>query len=166
MDHPEEIRIPIEGEEEDREDQEPGSLIKELKEKENLYLQTLADFQNYRKRVNQEKEKDKKQAKKYLLLEFLEIVDNLERAIDSRGNDHSSFKEGVQAIYRQILDLLKKNGVVAIESTGKEFDPRFHEAVGAIESNDFSSGVIGMEIKRGYLMEDDLIRPSRVLVVK
>jgi molecular chaperone GrpE len=170
MDYPEETRVLIKGKEEDGEAQEPNILLKELeeklKEKENLYLQSLADFQNYRKRVDQEKEKDKQRVKKDLLREFLEIVDNLERAIDCGEKDGSPFNKGVKAIHRQIMDLLKKNGVTAIESMGKEFDPHFHEAVGVIGSNDFSSGIIGMEMKKGYLMEGELLRPSRVLVVK
>ena len=169
MDQTEEIRIPIEDEEEEK-TEESNTLLKDLgeklKEKEDLYLRTLADFDNYRRRVEREKEKSNQRTKKDLLREFLEIVDNLERAVDYEGEGSSSLKEGVRAIYQQVLDIFKRNGVTPLESIGKDFDPRFHEAVGSVESEDFPSGVVALELKKGYLMGDELLRPSRVQVVK
>ena len=144
----------------------PKDLEEQVKEKENLYLRALADFDNYRKRVEREKEKSGKQIRKALLLDFLEIVDNLERGIDYEGEDIGSLKAGVRAIYEQLLETLKKNGVVSLESLGKKFDPRFHEAVGSIETEKVSSGTVSLELRKGYLMEDELLRPSRVQVAR
>lgn len=168
MNNYKENQIPIdEGQEEA---QASSNLLKDLeeqvKEKEDLYLRTLADFDNYRKRAEREKQESRKQTKKALLLDFLEIVDNLERAIDYEGEDIASLKEGVQAIYQQVLDIFKRNGVVSLESVGKKFDPRYHEAVGGIESEGFPSGAVGVELSKGYLIGDELLRPSRVRVVK
>ena len=75
-------------------------------------------------------------------------------------------KEGVRTIHRQVLDILKKQGVVRLESVGKEFDPRYHEAVGLTESRELPSWKVGMELRKGYLMGEDLLHLSRVLVVK
>jgi molecular chaperone GrpE len=141
-------------------------LEKQVREKEDLYLRALADLDNYRKRVDREIKEAGKATRKALLLELLEVVDSLERAIDYEGKNGGSIKEGVRAIHRQVLDILKRYGVVQIESLGKEFDPRYHEAVGMIESEDFPAGVVGMELRKGYLIGEDLLRPSRVLVVK
>jgi len=164
MDYSEENRITIE----DEEAHVPNRLLKDLeeqvKEKENLYLRALADFANYRKRVEREKEKSGKQIRKALLLDFLEIVDNLELAIDYEGEDIVSLKAGIRAIYEQFLDILKRNGVVSLESVGKEFDPRFHEAMSSIETDEFSSGIVSLELRKGYMMEEELLRPSRVQV--
>ena len=144
----------------------PKDLEEQVKVKENLYLRALADFDNYRKRVEREKEKSRKQIRKALLLDFLEIVDNLERAIDYEGEDTDSLQAGVRAIYEQVLDILKRNGVVSLESEGKKFDPHFHEAVGSIETEKFSSGTVSLELRKGSLMENELLRPSRVQVAR
>ena len=166
MNYSEENRIP----DEDWEAHASNRLLKDLeqqvKEKETLYLRALADFDNYRKRMERENEKSGKQIRKALLLGFLEIVDNLERAIDYEGDDIDSLKAGVRAIYDQLIDILKINGVVSLESVGKKFDPNFHEAVGSIETEKFSSGTVSLELRKGYLMEDVLLRPSRVQVAR
>jgi len=166
MNYSEENRIPIEGEEAHASTRLLKELEEQVKEKENLYLRALADFDNYRKRFEREKEKSGKQIRKVLLLDFLEVVDNLERAIDYAGEDIDSLKTGIRAIYDQLLQILKINGVVSLESVGKQFDPNFHEAVGSIEIEKLSSGTVSQELRKGYLMEDELLRPSRVQVAR
>lgn len=151
-------------------EQESEETIKELKEKieekEGLYLRTLADFDNYRKRMEKEVEIKGRQREEELILELLDEVDNLERAQSAGGDDLRSFKNGIRAIYQNLMKILKKRGVVPIKSIGEEFDPRLHEAVGSMKSENFPPGIIGEEIRKGYLMEDGLLRASLVWVVK
>ena len=166
MDKPKEIEPPDEGDEVRTTGDRLADLEKEIQEKENLYLRSLADLDNYRKRVEREIKEVERRTKKALLTDILEVVDNLERAIDTEGKHSLSVKEGVRAIHRQMLDILKRYGVVQIKSLGKEFDPHYHEAAGTIESETFPSGAVGAELRKGYLMGEDLLRPSRVLIVK
>jgi len=166
MDKPKEIETPAEEDESRTSDDHLTDLEKAIREKEDLYLRALADLDNYRKRVAREIKEVERTTKKALLIELLEVVDNLERAIDTKGKHVLSVKEGVRAIHRQVLDILKRYGVVQLESLGKGFDPHYHEAAGTIESKAFPSGTVGVELRKGYLMGEDLLRPSRVLIVK
>ena len=166
MDKQEGIEPPSEGDEARTSADRLKDLEEQVKEKEDLYLRALADLDNYRKRADREIKEVERATKKAILQELLEVVDNLERAIGSENKDAVSVKEGVRAIHRQMLTLLKKYGVVQIESLGKEFDPRYHEAAGMMESERFPSGTVGSELRKGYLMGEDLLRPSHVLVVK
>ena len=166
MDKPKKIEIPTEEDEAGTSDDRLIDLEKELREKEDLYLRALADFDNYRKRVEREKKAVEISTKKALLIEILEIVDNLERAIDAEGKDPVSVAEGVRAIHLQMLNILSRYGVVRLTSLGKKFDPLYHEAAGMIESESFPSGTVGVELRKGYVMGEDLLRPARVLIAK
>jgi len=166
MDKPKEIATPAEGAEARTSDDRLIDLEKALREKEDLYLRALADLDNYRKRVDREMKEVERRTKKALLLDLLEVVDNLERAIGTEGKHVLSVKEGVRAIHRQVLDILKRYGVVQFKSLGKKFDPHYHEAAGIMESDGIPSGMVGLELRKGYLMGEDLLRPSRVLIVK
>ena len=141
-------------------------LKDKIKEKEDLYVRVMAEFENYRKRMEREGEQKKRQGKKELVLELLEIIDNLERACNASVDDFHALKEGIQAIYQQFIDVLKKHKVVSIEAVGREFNPRFHEAMGSIETADYPPNTVGEEIRKGYLIENELLRPSLVQVVK
>ena len=141
-------------------------LEEELEQKEDLYLRTLAELDNYRKRAEREKEACEKRTKKALLLEFLEVVDTLELAKQHETDDPRLLKEGTRAIHQQILDLLQRNGASDFDPVGKPFDPNYHEAVGTMESEFFPPGVVGLELRKGYVLDDELLRPSRVQVVK
>lgn len=141
-------------------------LTEELREKEDLYLRALAELDNTRKRAAREREEAEKRARKALLLEILEVVDTLELALQHASEDASPLKEGIRAIYQQLLDILRRNGASAFESVGEPFDPHLHEAVGTLESGDLPPGTVGLELQKGYRMDDELLRPSRVQVVK
>jgi molecular chaperone GrpE len=165
MDHPKKMATPDEGDEARTSDDRLKDLEKQLLEKEDLYLRSLADLDNYRKRMDREIKEVERKTKKALLIELIEVVDNLERAIDSKGKCAVSIKEGIRAIHRQVLGILNRYGVVQLESLGKEFDPRYHEAAGMIESKDFPAGTVGVEMRKAYLMGEDMLRPAHVLVV-
>ena len=166
MDSSNNNRIPVDNNEAAAPIDRVKDLEEKLKEKEDLYLRALADLDNYRKRVDRDKEEIGKKTRKALLLEYLEVVDSLEKALNYKGSDVGPLMEGVRAIHQQLMGILNKNGVVQLDSFGKDFDPSYHEAVGSMESEDFPSGTIGLELQKGYLLEGELLRPSRVQVVK
>jgi molecular chaperone GrpE len=142
------------------------SLEEQLAQREDQYLRALADLDNYRKRAEREKEEAEKRAKKTVLLDVLDVADTLELAARHEGEAPSPLQEGVRAIHQQLVDILRKNGARPFDPVGKPFDPNYHEAVGVMESEFFPPGVVGLEIKKGYLLEGELLRPSRVHVVK
>ena len=142
------------------------ALKETIKDKEECYLRVMADFDNYRKRIERDIESEKREGEKKLIFELLEIVDNLERALSSGECNINSFKEGIHVIYVQLLEIFKKHGAYSFEAIGKKFDPRFHQAIGSMESHDFSNGIIGEEFRKGYYFYEDLLRPSLVRVVK
>ena len=141
-------------------------LKEKIKEKEDHYLRIMADFDNYRKRMERDVEAIRREGEKELILELLEVIDNMERALFSEGGDPDSLKEGVRGIYQQFVDILKRHGVVPLEATGMEFDPRIHEAISTMESQHLPTGTIGEELRKGYMIEEELLRPSLVRVVK
>lgn len=144
--------------------------IKELqKECENLkqeYLRQAADKENLRKRLEKEKQDFYQYALSDLLLEILGVIDNFERALESKGKTKTkSLHEGVELIYRQLLDILKKNGVKPIDLDEKAFNPHLHQAFMSEESEDVSEPTVGEVFQQGYTLHDRLLRPSLVKVL-
>ncbi|ACL70031.1 nucleotide exchange factor GrpE [Halothermothrix orenii] len=137
-------------------------------EKNNIFnkLQRLqADFINYRKRTNKEKGKIGIRAKIELIEKILPVVDNFERALNS-APDEDEFKQGVDMIYRQLMDTLKKEGVEVIPAVGEPFDHNLHEAIMQVEDSKYESGTVVEELQKGYILEDKVIRPAMVKVAK
>ena len=124
---------------------------------------TLADFENFRRRVDRERQEDRKFAAFEILREFLAVIDNLERALAADGSTND-LKVGVELIHRQMKDLMKVAGVERISSVGEEFDPRFHEAVTHHEDSSVEVPTVSGELQAGYLMHERLLRPSVVKV--
>jgi molecular chaperone GrpE len=105
--------------------------------------------------------------KRDLLLGFLSILDNFERAVASAASpedDRDPFRAGVLAIYRQMQRLLDQNGVVRFESIGKPFDPELHDAVGTVAADGVDPGLVVEEVRPGCLWHGKLLRPARVFV--
>jgi molecular chaperone GrpE len=131
-----------------------------------------ADFENYRRRVERDRERMARDAQRELVLSLLEIIDDFERALE---HDHlaslggappeaEGVAEGLRAIHRRLLGLLERRGIVPFESVGKPFDPVYHEAVGSDESAEHAPGVVTEEVRRGYRWGDEVLRPARVRV--
>jgi molecular chaperone GrpE len=143
--------------------------IDDLKEEKGNYRKQLqrlkADFMNYRKRIKKEKEGIKLSAQIEIIEEILPIIDNFERALNS-DDKKVEFKEGVQLIHKQLLNSLKQTGLEKINSEGKEFDPKYHEAIMQIEDSDSESGIVVEEIQKGYMYDDKVIRPAMVKVAE
>ncbi|RZN68552.1 MAG: nucleotide exchange factor GrpE [Candidatus Methanolliviera hydrocarbonicum] len=142
-------------------------LTKELSKKEELYLRTLADFDNYRKRVERDKECVNAERERAILLELLEAIDNFERALSSESSESSdgeNIEDGVQLIYNQLLRILERHGVTPYESVGEKFNPELHEAILAISTNKYPSGTITAEMQKGYKIGDEVLRVAKVQV--
>lgn len=145
--------------------------IAELRqERDNLHDQLLrkaADFDNYRKRIDRERRELTELAAQDLLLELLPVLDDFERALATdvpKGAER--YREGVELIYRQLQDLLKKRGVTPLDAVGADFDPHVHQAVVQEASTTHRDGEVIAELRRGYRLGDRLLRAAMVKVAK
>lgn len=140
-------------------------LIEELKDK---YLRILADFDNYRKRVEKEKSDILKYGNEMMILQLIpfdEIFENVLKQIEKTPNI-DMIKQGLELLKKEFTKLLENFGVKKITSIGEKFDPHFHEAVGIIETDEHEEGTIIEEEKSGYIYKDRVIKPSRVKVAR
>ena len=144
------------------------TLKQELAEFRDKYLRVLADFENYKKRTQKEMGNIVKLANERLIKELLPVLDNFERGLKFAGDSvkQDNFYKGVEMIYRQLLDVLAKEGVHQFDSLGERFDPEKHEAVEVRETCDCEDGVIIEEIEKGYMIHDKVLRPAKVIVAK
>ncbi|WP_372503583.1 nucleotide exchange factor GrpE [Acididesulfobacillus acetoxydans] len=131
------------------------------------HLQRLqAEFDNYRKRTVKEKEETVKYAAERIVASLLPVLDNFERAVAaSRTNrDFDSFAQGVEMIFRQMQAVLVKEGLTEIKAVGETFDPKLHEAVMQIDSEDHPGNTVVEELQKGYYLKDKVLRPTMVKV--
>ena len=142
----------------------------EAAEWQERFLRKAAELENFRKRTDKEKVDSMALAKSSLLIEFLPVADACERALQSMesGENNASeleqYKEGVELLYKQLLDTLSRSGVVPIESVGKPFDPHLHEALSRKEGPNYEVDTVIQELRRGYCYKDRLLRPAQVIV--
>lgn len=148
--------------------EEPSQAERERDELRDLLLRKTAEFDNYRKRVERERQAADQAAASDLITELLPLIDNLERALaaDPDADAAAAYRTGVELIHRQLLDVLAKRGVTPIDTAGQQFDPHVHEAVAHEESADHAAGEIIGELRRGYVMGARLLRPAMVRVAK
>jgi molecular chaperone GrpE len=135
-------------------------------EKRVLYLQ--ADYQNYRRRRDEEQIGLSRFANAEMIKSLLPVLDNFERALRAAEQTHNldALVAGVSGTLKQLTTFLEKAGVTPIEAVGKEFDPKFHEAIGHAESDEFPPHTVAEELQKGYVMHDRVLRPSLVKVVQ
>lgn len=131
-------------------------------------LRTRADFQNFRKRTEQEKIQVRQMATEDLVVQLLPVLDNFERALASieKGASIESVIDGIRMVERQLRVALESQRVTRIPAVGQPFDPAHHEAIAAEHSEEHEEGTILHELEAGYKMADRVIRPARVKVVK
>ncbi|WP_010247857.1 nucleotide exchange factor GrpE [Acetivibrio cellulolyticus] len=132
----------------------------------NMLQRTAAEFDNFKKRTAREKEALYLDATIDVVAAFLPVIDNIERAVQAANNDagDNSLKEGIDLVYRQFKDVMKKLNVEAIEAVGKEFDPNLHNAVSHIDDEQYGENVVAEEFQKGYIFKDKVIRHSMVKV--
>ena len=141
-----------------------------IAEKASLYdrlLRGQAEFENYRKRVERERGELYQRGRDDVLLQFLPVVDNFERALSSletSDGDAESMRHGVELIHKQFKDLLSKFGLEAVEAVGQVFDPHVHEAVTTEATDKHEENTVIEEFQRGYRIGDRLLRPAKVKV--
>jgi molecular chaperone GrpE len=164
---------------EDKEDMGPGSerpagaegteqerLKAELSREHALYLRTLADFDNYRRRVERERASSDHAGKREIVLPLLEVLADFDRALEHLDDVPEWMSSGFVAIYRRLTCILQAQGIVPYESLGDKFDPMRHEAAGLMESQDVEPGTVVAELSRGYRWGDEVLRPARVRVAQ
>jgi len=149
---------------------EAAALRLEVDELNGKWLRALADLDNYRKRVERDRGRWSETAREAIILDLLDVVDNLERALACDDQDappeNGSFREGVELILKHLVDVLAKHGVTPIAADGCEFDPNVHEAVGHVETDECGADHVVEETQRGYRMGERLLRCSKVIVAK
>jgi molecular chaperone GrpE len=144
-----------------------AELRRERDEYYDLLLRKTAEFENFRKRIERERREMTEQAAAGLIEELLPLVDDLERALQADPTSGAdAYRQGVEIIYKQLLELLRKRGVTPIEAVGADFDPHVHQAVDQAVSADHREGEVMAELRRGYMLGDRLLRPAMVRVAK
>jgi molecular chaperone GrpE len=147
--------------------QELAQAQEQITELNDRLLRAHADFENYRRRMQREKEETAVYANQKLLLNLLPVLDNLERALGAPAvTGDEKFRQGVELTARSFREILAREGLTPIEAVGQPFDPNFHEAVMTVEAADQEDGTIVAEFQKGYQLGDRVIRPSMVQVTK
>ena len=150
----------------DPKDQEIERLQQLANDNEEKYLRLYAEFENYKRRIQNENKINKTYQAQGVLTDILPTIDNIERALQIEGDDDSfkSLQKGVQMVHESLLRALKDNGLEEIESEGQVFDPNVHQAVVQDDNPEYESGVITQELQKGYKLKDRVLRPSMVKV--
>lgn len=131
------------------------------------YVRLMAEFQNYKKRVAKEKNDIREYATEKLVMELLPVLDNFERALAaSAEDDPAGYAKGMELIFTQMVTELQKSGLAEVEAEGQDFDPTKHNAVMTEENEELESGKVSKVLQKGYALNDKVIRPSMVAVIK
>ncbi len=142
-------------------------LKSQLEERTSQCVRIAADFDNYRKRTQREREELELQVKCSTINELLPVVDNFERArshIKPQTEQETTIHKSYQSVYKQLVDCLKRIGVAPMRSEGKEFDPNLHEAVMRQPTDEYPEGTVMEELVRGYLLGERVLRHALVKV--
>tara|TARA_Y100000287_G_C14119496_1_gene304203 strand:+ start:33 stop:644 length:612 start_codon:yes stop_codon:yes gene_type:complete len=142
---------------------EAQEAIAELNER---IVRLTADFDNFRKRAQREKDEARQFANQGLLEKLLPVLDNFEMALTAVKDADPSLRDGVQMILDQLLGVLKESGVEPVDAMGQPFDPNLHEALSQEETTEVEEGTVVQQVQRGYKLNDRLVRPARVVVAK
>ena len=148
-----------------REQMEAAELAaKQLESVKDQFVRLTAEYDNYRKRTTKEKDNIYQDAKADTIKEFLAVYDNLERAMATEGDEDSPHKKGLEMIFHQYQEILKKLGVTEIEAKGQPFDPEKHNAVMHIDDESLGENVVAQVFQAGFMLGDKVIRHAIVQV--
>jgi len=147
-------------------DKKEEAYKEKIDQLEDRVKRQMAEFENFRKRSDREKQAMFETGAKSVLEKILPVVDNFERGLQTVAPEAAQdpFVDGMNRIYKQLLTELENMGVKPIEAVGCEFDPNFHNAVMQVESDEYESGVVAQELQKGYTYHDTVIRHSMVAV--
>lgn len=138
----------------------------EYKALQDKYLRLAAEFDNYKKRSAREYAQIRELAASDLILEQIRVADDFRRALQHDSSDFENYRQGMKLIFNKLQEILQKKGVSEIDSIGEPFNPKFHEAILQVEVGDQDDGIIVDEIEKGYMLNDRVLRPARVVVAK
>lgn len=151
-------------------DEEEDQVVQEEKTEESAdrarLIRLQADFENFKKRTEKDRQDTIKYANEKLILKLVDVVDNFHRALETEREEKDSFYEGMELIFAQLTDVLEEEGLEAIDPTGEAFDPNFHDAVLSEESEEVPSGHVIETMRKGYTLKGRLIRPAMVKVAQ
>lgn len=139
-------------------------VAKQLASEKDQHLRLAAEYDNYRKRTAREKETLYQDAKTDTISKFLDVYDNLERAVSQEGGEDSPHRKGLEMIFRQLVDILEKMGVTIEDPQGKEFDPEKHEAVMHVDSEELGENIVAQVFQKGFILGDRVIRFAKCQV--
>ena len=139
-------------------------LAKELADQNDKFLRLAAEYDNYRKRTAKEKESIYQDARMDTIGKFLEVYDNLERAVQQAGDEENVHKKGMEMIFHQLEGVLEKMGVAVEDPAGQDFDPERHEAVMHIDSEELGENIVSQVFQKGFLLGEKVIRFAKVQV--
>ncbi len=150
-----------------KQDKKADAYKEKIDQLEDRVKRQMAEFENFRKRTDREKQAMFETGAKSIIEKILPVVDNFERGLATVPEEQKEdpFVDGMNRIYKQLLTELENMGVKPIEAVGCEFDPNLHNAVMQVESEEYESGVIAQELQKGYTYHDTVVRHSMVAVV-
>lgn len=154
----------------DKTSEEEDPKDKKIAELNDKVVRQMAEFDNFRKRTEKEKSEMFTNGEKTVIEVILPVIDNFERALGMAAEDEEKkndpFIEGMDKVYKQLMDELEKLGVKTIEALGADFDPSLHNAVMQEDTEEYESGKVCKELQKGYLLKDSVVRHSMVSVAK
>ncbi|MCX6150321.1 MAG: nucleotide exchange factor GrpE [Ignavibacteriales bacterium] len=139
-------------------------LQEELINERDRNLSTLADFKNYRRRIERDGNKIAEEGKREIIIPLLDIIDDMEKALQWASNENQPSVEGMEIIHQKLLTLMEKHGVLPFGSVGTPFDHNLHDAVAVAKHKGSKPGTVVDELCRGYLWNNQLLRPAQVRV--
>ena len=142
-----------------------NEAAKQRDEYYDLLLRKTAEFDNFRKRTERERQSVSEAAAADLITELLPLVDDFERALAS-GDEDNAYRRGMELMHRRLLDVLQKRGVRPIDALGADFDPYYHQAVSYEPAEGRREGEVIEEFRKGYMLGERLLRPTMVKVAK
>jgi molecular chaperone GrpE len=147
----------------------PAERVARLQAEKDDLMQTLvrrqADFDNYRKRVERERQEDRRHGTGRLIEDLLPVLDAFERALKAHDDPaYEEYRKGLELIYRQLWDTLSRHGLQRIDALGKPFDPHYHQAIEQVETDKYPEGTVTDVLQDGYLFHGRVVRPSMVRV--
>ena len=165
---PESEEIPLENMKKAELLEKAKEIQKTADENYDLYMRSLAEIENLKKRYQKDKSDLIKFSNESLVKQLLIVIDNLEKAVSATREENSvvALREGAELTLKGLMDTLGKTGLETVEAEGKPFDPNFHEAISEQEDNSAEPGTVLQELQKGYILNDRLIRPAMVIVSK
>ncbi|ANU23530.1 nucleotide exchange factor GrpE [Planococcus donghaensis] len=159
-----ETDLPVEEEAEPVDEVE--ELRKQLEAEQNKYLRLLADYDNFKRRTQKDKEIANKFRSQSLLADLLPVLDNFERAMSAttKSEESASLLKGIEMVQKSLLEAVNREGLEEIKAVGEQFDPNFHQAVMQEKDDSAEPGVVLQELQKGYILKDRVLRPAMVKV--